>query len=209
MPLRKGGRFAETRFATTYNTQGQHIWAINNHLLCKSDRSFDRTICLAVHHTNRLQRRHRGIQSEMRTNEKSRTHAEQSALWIYKLGANTCACVTMISIWSAITTKQLNKNKQKQWPFRGQDNIYKLIKAKQSINAVHLLYLYRSVCVCVRACARVRAYVCVRVCACVCVYFDSFQAYTRRRLWSDLDQIWHTHADSPRKSSEKTIPLVT
>ena len=32
----------------------------------------------------------------------------------------------------------------------------------------------------------------------VCV---SFQAYTRRRLWSDRDQIWHTHADSPRKGS--------
>ena len=29
----------------------------------------------------------------------------------------------------------------------------------------------------------------------------SFQAYTRRRLWSDRDQIWHTHADSPRKGS--------
>ena len=35
-------------------------------------------------------------------------------------------------------------------------------------------------------------------CVCVCV---SFQAYTRRRLWSDRDQIWHTHADPPRKGS--------
>ena len=31
---------------------------------------------------------------------------------------------------------------------------------------------------------------CVCVCVCVCV---SFQAYTRRRLWSDRNQIWHTH----------------
>ena len=38
---------------------------------------------------------------------------------------------------------------------------------------------------------------------CVCV---SFQAYTRRRLWSDRDQIWHTHADSPRKGSGKNNP---
>ena len=28
------------------------------------------------------------------------------------------------------------------------------------------------------------------MCVSVCV---SFQAYTRRRLWSDRDQIWHTH----------------
>ena len=49
---------------------------------------------------------------------------------------------------------------------------------------------------CVRACARVRARacvcVCVCVCACVCVCVCvcvSFQAYTRRRLWSDRDQI--------------------
>ena len=42
---------------------------------------------------------------------------------------------------------------------------------------------------------------------CVCV---SFQAYTRRRLWSDRDQIWHTHADSPRKGSgqNKNLPRV-
>ena len=40
----------------------------------------------------------------------------------------------------------------------------------------------------------------------VCV---SFQAYTRRRLWSDRDQIWHTHADSPRKGSgqNKKFPV--
>ena len=49
---------------------------------------------------------------------------------------------------------------------------------------------------------------CVCVCVCVCV---SFQAYTRRRLWSDRDQIWHTHADSPRKGSgqNKNLPRVT
>ena len=33
---------------------------------------------------------------------------------------------------------------------------------------------------------------------CVCV---SFWAYTRRRLWSDRDQIWHTHADSSRNGN--------
>ena len=46
------------------------------------------------------------------------------------------------------------------------------------------------------------------VCVCVCV---SFQAYTRRRLWSDRDQIWHTHANSPRKGSgqNKNLPRVT
>ena len=42
----------------------------------------------------------------------------------------------------------------------------------------------------------------------MCVYF---QAYTRRRLWSDRDQIWHTHAYSPRKCSgqNKKLPRVT
>ena len=47
---------------------------------------------------------------------------------------------------------------------------------------------------------------CVCVCVSVCV---SFQAYTRRRLWSDRDQIWHTHADSPRKGSgqNKNLPV--
>ena len=46
------------------------------------------------------------------------------------------------------------------------------------------------------------------MCVSVCV---SFQAYTRRRLWSDRDQIWHTHADSPRKGSgqNKNLPRVT
>ena len=33
----------------------------------------------------------------------------------------------------------------------------------------------------------------------VCV---SFRRYTRRRLWSDRDQIWHTHADSSPNGSE-------
>ncbi len=49
---------------------------------------------------------------------------------------------------------------------------------------------------------------CVCVCVSVCV---SFQAYKRRRLWSDRDQIWHTHADSPRKGSGryKNLPRVT
>ena len=47
-----------------------------------------------------------------------------------------------------------------------------------------------------------------RVCVSVCV---SFQAYTRRRLWSDRNQIWHTHADSPRNGSgqNKNLPCVT
>ena len=35
----------------------------------------------------------------------------------------------------------------------------------------------------------------------------SFQAYTRHRLWSDRDQIWYTHADSPRKGSGQNIKL--
>ena len=38
---------------------------------------------------------------------------------------------------------------------------------------------------------------CVCVCVCVCV---SFRRYTR--LWSDRDQIWHTHADSYPNGSE-------
>ena len=53
---------------------------------------------------------------------------------------------------------------------------------------------------------------CVCVCVCVCVSVCvSFQAYTRRRLWFDRDQIWHTHADSPRKGSgqNKNLPRVT
>ena len=46
------------------------------------------------------------------------------------------------------------------------------------------------------------------VCLCVCV---SFRRYTRRRLWSDRDQILHTHADSSPKDSEvnKNQPRVT
>ena len=37
------------------------------------------------------------------------------------------------------------------------------------------------------------------VCVCVCV---SFRRYTRRRRWSDRDQILHTHADSSPNGSE-------
>ena len=46
------------------------------------------------------------------------------------------------------------------------------------------------------------------VCLCVCV---SFRRYTRRRLWSDRDQILHTNADSSTKGSEvnKNQPRVT
>ena len=46
------------------------------------------------------------------------------------------------------------------------------------------------------------------VCVSVCV---SFRRYTRRRLWSDRDQIWHTHADSSPNGSElnKNQPRVT
>ena len=56
-------------------------------------------------------------------------------------------------------------------------------------------------CVCVRA----GVHACVRACVCV-----SFQAYTRRRLRSDRDHIWHTHVDSPRKGSgqNKNLPRV-
>ena len=41
--------------------------------------------------------------------------------------------------------------------------------------------------------------------------YPSKRMYTRRRLWSDRDQIWHTHADSPRKGSGqyKNLPRVT
>ena len=38
----------------------------------------------------------------------------------------------------------------------------------------------------------------------VCV---SIPSDTRPRLWSDRDQIWHTHADSPRKGSGKNKNL--
>ena len=37
------------------------------------------------------------------------------------------------------------------------------------------------------------------MCPCVCV---SFRQYTRRRLWSDRDEILHTHADSSPSGSE-------
>ena len=38
---------------------------------------------------------------------------------------------------------------------------------------------------------------------CMCVYLCvSFRRYTRRRLWSDRDQIWHTHAGSSPNGSE-------
>ena len=37
------------------------------------------------------------------------------------------------------------------------------------------------------------------MCLSVCV---SFRRYTRRRLWSDRDQILHIHADSSPKGSE-------
>ena len=50
--------------------------------------------------------------------------------------------------------------------------------------------------------------VCLSVCLSVCV---SFRQYTRRRLWSDRDQILHTHADSSPNGSEqnKNQPRVT
>ena len=53
-------------------------------------------------------------------------------------------------------------------------------------------------------------YIYIGECVSVCVGL-SFQAYTRRRLWSDRNQIWHTHADSPRKGSgqNKNLPRVT
>ena len=55
-----------------------------------------------------------------------------------------------------------------------------------------------------RVCVRVRVRVRVRVCV-------SFRRYTRRRLWSDRDQILHTHADSSPNGSElnKNQPCVT
>ena len=60
------------------------------------------------------------------------------------------------------------------------------------------------VCVCVCVCVCVRARACVRACVCVCAHVCvcvrvSFRAYARRRLWSDPDQMCHTHADySPK-----------
>ena len=56
-------------------------------------------------------------------------------------------------------------------------------------------------CVCVCVCA------CVRACVCLCMLPSVYTS----RLWSDRDQIWHTHADSPRKGSgqNKNLPHVT
>ena len=52
---------------------------------------------------------------------------------------------------------------------------------------------------------KILIYIYIGECVSVCV---SFQAYTRRRLWSDLNQIWHTHADSPRKGSGQNTNLL-
>ena len=49
------------------------------------------------------------------------------------------------------------------------------------VTVIHL-YLYRRVCVCLSVCV-------------------SFWAYTRRRRWSDRDQIRHTHGDSSRNGN--------
>ena len=56
--------------------------------------------------------------------------------------------------------------------------------------------------------------VCVCVCVCVCACVRACvlpSVYTSPYLWSDLDQIWHTHADSSRKGSglNKNKPRVT
>ena len=63
------------------------------------------------------------------------------------------------------------------------------VVVQQNLQCISI-YIYRSACVCVRACV-------------------FFQAYTRRRLWSDRNKIWHTHADSPRKGSgqNKNLPV--
>ena len=49
------------------------------------------------------------------------------------------------------------------------------------------------------------------VCVRVCVSFQAYRPTRRRLLWSDRDQIWHTHADSPRQGSgqNKNLPRVT
>ena len=49
-------------------------------------------------------------------------------------------------------------------------------------------------------------YIYIGECVCVCV---SFWAYTRRRLWSDRDQIRHTHGDSSRNGNgrNKNYPV--
>ena len=53
-------------------------------------------------------------------------------------------------------------------------------------------------------CVCVRARACVRACV-------SFRRYTRRRLWSDRDQILHTLADSSPNGSKliKIHPVLT
>ena len=78
---------------------------------------------------------------------------------------------------------------------------------------VHLnSYIGECVCVCVRACVRacVCVCVCVSVCLCVCI-LPSVYTSPRGRLWSDRDQIWHTHVDSSPKGSglNKNLPCVT
>ena len=60
-----------------------------------------------------------------------------------------------------------------------QGSTIRYFKTKSNIH----LYLYRRVCVCLSVCV-------------------SFRRYTRRRLWSDRDQILHTHADSSPNGSE-------
>ena len=37
----------------------------------------------------------------------------------------------------------------------------------------------------------------------------SFRRYTRRRLLSDRDQLWHTHADVSPNCSEQSAPCYT
>ena len=56
-----------------------------------------------------------------------------------------------------------------------------------TLNIYIYIYIYIGECVCV----------CLSVCVCV-----SFRRYTRRRLWSDRDQMLHTHADSSPNGSE-------
>ena len=80
----------------------------------------------------------------------------------------------------------------------GKDEEKKKCMDQQTFWLECYLYLYRRECVCV----------CVCVCPCVCV---SFRRYTCRRLWSDRDQILHTHTDSSPNGSElnKNQPRVT
>ena len=69
----------------------------------------------------------------------------------------------------------------------------KSVKSKLS-SILSIFHIYVCVCVCVRACVSA----CVRV---------SFQAYTRHHLWSNRNQIWRTHANSPRKGSGQNKKL--